>query len=134
MPSFVSADARDLITKILDQDPVARLNPTQIREHPWFQTRYLPVCDSPGLLVGQTHMLYEEVILQELERKGFPRDQVVRYLDANRHNHSTTCYYLILNKRERDGQIEAGRYYSGVNFIEFHQSRGQNDSQALQRS
>ena len=62
-------------------------------------------------------MLYEEVILQELESKGFPRDQVVRYLDANRHNHSTTCYYLILNKRERDGQIEAGRYYSGVNFI-----------------
>ena len=76
------------------------------------------MCDSPGLVVGQTHMLYEEVILQELESKGFPRDQAVRYLDANRHNHSTTCYYLILNKRERDGQIEAGRYYSGVNFIE----------------
>ena len=62
-------------------------------------------------------MLYEEVILRELEAKGFPRGQVVRYLDANRHNHATTCYYLILNKRERDGEIEVGRYYSGVNFI-----------------
>lgn len=62
-------------------------------------------------------MLYEEIILRELESKGFPRGQVVRYLDANRHNHATTCYYLILSKRERDGKIEAGRYYSGVNFI-----------------
>ena len=82
----VSDDAKDLITKILDQDPVSRYNPAQIRAHVWFQTRCQPVYDSPGLVVGQTHMLYEEVILRELESKGFPRDQVVRYLDANRND------------------------------------------------
>jgi hypothetical protein len=38
-------------------------------------------------------------------------------LDANRHNYTTTCYYLILNKREREGVIDPGRYYSGINFI-----------------
>ena len=62
-------------------------------------------------------MLYEESILKELEAKGFRKDQVVMQLDANRHNHITTCYYLILNKREREGIIDPGRYYSGINFL-----------------
>lgn len=48
-------------------------------------------------------MLYEEPILADLESKGFARDKVVRFLDANKHNHETTCYYLILKKLEREG-------------------------------
>ena len=58
-------------------------------------------------------MLYEEPILAQLEEKGFQRDKVVRYLDANKHNHETTCYYLILKKLERDGEIDKRKYFSG---------------------
>lgn len=53
----------------------------------------------------------------ELELKGFQRDKVVRYLDANNHNHQTTCYYLILEKMERNGQIDSRKYFSGENFL-----------------
>jgi len=62
-------------------------------------------------------MLYEEQILIQLEEKGFQRDKVVRYLDANKHNHETTCYYLILKKLERQGKIDKRKYFSGQNFL-----------------
>lgn len=62
-------------------------------------------------------MLYEETILQKLEQKGFERDKIVRYLDANKHNHDTTCYYLILKKMEREGEIDKRKYFSGENIL-----------------
>ena len=62
-------------------------------------------------------MLYEETILQKLELKGFERDKIVRYLDANKHNHDTTCYYLILKKMEREGEIDKKKYFSGENIL-----------------
>lgn len=62
-------------------------------------------------------MLYEEQILAELEQRGFQRDKVVRYLDANKHNHETTCYYLILKKLEKEGHIDKLKYFSGENFL-----------------
>mmetsp|Transcript_37645 Transcript_37645/g.57680 ORF Transcript_37645/g.57680 Transcript_37645/m.57680 type:complete len:90 (+) Transcript_37645:1474-1743(+) len=65
-------------------------------------------------------MLYEEQILTELESKGFHRDKIVRFLDANKHNHETTCYYLILKKHERIGKIDKRKYYSGENLLSSH--------------
>ena len=62
-------------------------------------------------------MLYEEQILSQLELKGFQRDKVVRYLDANKHNHETTFYYLILKKLEKEGKIDSKKYFSGENLI-----------------
>ena len=40
-----------------------------------------------------------------LEQKSFQRDKVVRCLDANKHNHETTSYYLILKKLERESSL-----------------------------
>jgi hypothetical protein len=62
-------------------------------------------------------MLHEESVLVELERKGFMRDKVVRSLDANRHTHETTCYFLILKKLEREGKIDKTKYFSGENLL-----------------
>lgn len=46
-----------------------------------------------------------------LEDKGFQREQAIRCLDANKHNHVTTCYYLLLKRLEREGKIETSKYY-----------------------
>ena len=35
----------------------------------------------------------------------FDKEHLVRCLDANKHNHETTCYYLVLSKMQRDGKI-----------------------------
>ena len=117
IPSFVSRDAKELLSKIMVHDPEKRFTPADIRGHAWFQKMHAPVCEAKGLIVGYTHMLYEEQILAELEEKGFQRDKVVRYLDANKHNHETTCYYLILKKLEKEGKIDKRKYFSGQNLL-----------------
>lgn len=64
-----------------------------------------------GLIVGYNQIPNEEMILEMLEEKGFQRENVVRCLDANKHNHATTCYYLLLKRLEREGKIETSKYY-----------------------
>jgi 5'-AMP-activated protein kinase catalytic alpha subunit len=71
IPSFVGKQAHDLLSKIMVHDPKKRLTPSEIRRHEWFQKMHKPVCDAKGLIVGYTHMLYEEQILTMLEEKGF---------------------------------------------------------------
>jgi 5'-AMP-activated protein kinase catalytic alpha subunit len=46
-----------------------------------------------------------------LDKKGLQREYAVRCLDANKHNHVTTCYYLLLKRLEREGKIETSKYY-----------------------
>ena len=36
LPTFLSDNAKDILTKILEIDPKKRLNFEQIKEHPWF--------------------------------------------------------------------------------------------------
>lgn len=51
IPSFVSKDAADLLTKILHTDPEKRLKVSEIRQHKWFEL-HQPVCMNKGLIVG----------------------------------------------------------------------------------
>jgi len=37
---------------------------------------------------------------------GFKEEYVSRCLDANKHNHATTCYYLLLAKMMREGKLD----------------------------
>ena len=117
VPNYISDLAKDLITKVLVSDPRKRYTIQDIQKHQWFTSKNTPVCKAEGLMVGYTHMLYEERILVMLEGKAFSRDKVTRCLDANMHNHETTSYYLILKKLEREGEIDATRYFSGENFV-----------------
>jgi 5'-AMP-activated protein kinase catalytic alpha subunit len=52
IPKFVSGEARDLIRKILNIDPLKRYRLPDIRRHPWFQI-YKPKLEPFGLLVAE---------------------------------------------------------------------------------
>jgi len=41
-------------------DPSKRYTIQDIKAHSWFRTTHLPICEAKGLIVGYTHMLYEE--------------------------------------------------------------------------
>lgn len=110
IPTFVSQNASDLLHKILNTDPEKRLKISEIRAHPWFQLNQ-PICVNKGLIVGYNQIPNEEQILVMLEKKGFQREYAIRCLDANKHNHATTCYYLLLKLFEREGKIETTNYY-----------------------
>jgi 5'-AMP-activated protein kinase catalytic alpha subunit len=52
IPKFVSADGRDILTKILYTDPEERLNLTHIRTHNWYKLAKVSVLEKglyPGL-------------------------------------------------------------------------------------
>ena len=63
-----------------------------------------------------------------LEDKGFQRDYAVRCLDANKHNHVTTCYYLLLKRLEKEGKIEATNYYQSALTLNPKSLNGSRDS------
>ena len=84
------------------------------------------MCINKGLIVGYNTIPNEEEVLKLLELKNLSRENALRCLDANKHNHVTTCYYLILKKLEREGKIEVSKYYQSTTTmhpISLHGSR-----------
>lgn len=64
------------------------------------------MCENRGLIVGYNQIPNEESVLDILEAKGFQKENAIRCLDANKHNHVTTCYYLLLKRFEKEGKID----------------------------
>jgi 5'-AMP-activated protein kinase catalytic alpha subunit len=57
----------------------------------------------PGIVVGYHRIPVDQDILKELGPLGFDTDYVEKCVEANRHNHATTSYYLLLKKKLREG-------------------------------
>ena len=51
LPSFLSDEAKDLITRILNPDPTKRFSIEDIRDHPWYQQ--VKVREYRGIYVGK---------------------------------------------------------------------------------
>eukprot|EP00425_Heterocapsa_triquetra_P034187 CAMPEP_0195099418 /NCGR_PEP_ID=MMETSP0448-20130528/58269_1 /TAXON_ID=66468 /ORGANISM="Heterocapsa triquestra, Strain CCMP 448" /LENGTH=264 /DNA_ID=CAMNT_0040134303 /DNA_START=39 /DNA_END=829 /DNA_ORIENTATION=+ len=94
MPTFVSKEVADLIAGMLTTDPEKRMTLDGMRQHPWY--KQMPEAS----LVDREDQLEEE-ILEELDNYGFPRDYTLRCLTTNKHNHVTTTYNLLKDKRLR---------------------------------
>ena len=111
--------------KILNTDPEKRFKITDIRSHPWF-LKYQPVGMIIGLIVGNNTIPTDDEVLKLIEQKNLSKEYAIRCLDANKHNHVTTCYYLLLKKLEREGKIEVSKYYQSTTTmhpISLHGSR-----------
>ncbi|XP_038892877.1 SNF1-related protein kinase catalytic subunit alpha KIN10-like isoform X1 [Benincasa hispida] len=99
LPSYLSAEARNLISSLLIVDPLRRITMPQIRQHPWFQAhlpRYLAV--KPTSTLGQLEKIDEDV-LQKVVMMGFSKDKLVESLHNKRQNEGTVTYYLLLGDR-----------------------------------
>ena len=44
-------------------------------------------------------------ILDLLVEYNFKRDQTIKCINANKHNHITTSYYLLLRRYEQMGEV-----------------------------
>lgn len=98
-PKFISDGVRDLISRMLNTDPETRYTITKIRTHPWY--RQIPEASlSAGLAGGK---ILQDDVLDQLDRFGFPRDYAAKCLEMGKHNHVTTTYHLLLEKKKRSG-------------------------------
>jgi len=103
-PKFISESVRDFIARMLSTDPEQRTNIQRIRAHVW----YCQIPEASSCESDQNKVL-EEDVLEQLDRFGFPRDYAIKCLQMNKHNHVTTTYYLLSEKKRRaSGVLENG--------------------------
>lgn len=96
MPSFVSKEVADLIAGMLTTDPAQRMTLNDVRQHVWY--RQIP---EASLRDPEDSGQMDEEILEQLDSYGFPREYAIKCLKTNKHNHVTTTYHLIREKRHR---------------------------------
>ena len=104
IPEFLSENAKDILTKIINVDPKKRYTISQIKKHPWFnqldQRKYM----SKGLLLNKFIVPIDEDIVNKMENEYEYNSKEIRInLLGNKHNHITTTYYLILKKKIKNG-------------------------------
>jgi hypothetical protein len=102
IPRYVSSGARDLIKCILSTDPERRYKAEDIRQHPWF-TQYNKDAVYNDSITNDDIPIYQN-ILDMLEEFRFDKNEAEKYVRANKHNHETTTYYLLLKKHEKLGK------------------------------
>ncbi len=100
-PKFLSASIKDLIRRILNTDPSRRFTLDDIKTHPWFNL--VPVRETPGIIVGLHQVPVDQEVVQQAARFGFKPEFTARCVQANKHNHATATYYLLLQKKLREG-------------------------------
>merc|ERR1719454_1550885 len=69
-----------------------------IRQHVWYNQ--IP---EASLRDREDYGSLDEEILDQLDSYGFPREYAVKCLKTNKHNHVTTTYYLLKEKRTGAG-------------------------------
>lgn len=109
-----------LLPAILNTDPEKRFKISDIRSHAWYtQVQHQKI--SGGIIIGISNIPINTVILEMLCSKpangddpksnfiglnfDYKMDYVVRCLNANKHNHITTSYYLLLKRFIDRGEI-----------------------------
>ncbi|KAG6619588.1 CAMK/CAMKL/AMPK protein kinase [Phytophthora cinnamomi] len=104
MPTFLSANAQDLIRRILETDPEKRYTVDKIRQHPWLAGVQTP--ELSGYDVGEGVKTDEikarhELVLNQLESLGLPKEEVQAALSKKAYNRFTASYYLLDGKLQR---------------------------------
>ena len=97
----ISEDAKILINKILVVNPRLRASIKDIRKDPWFLIDYKPIF---GLYISIRDIPVSYEIIEEMEKFGFKKHEIVDNIKNNRHNKITTIYYLLVNKFRNEGK------------------------------
>ncbi|NWR70157.1 SNRK kinase, partial [Centropus unirufus] len=106
IPSHVSAQCADLISRMLQRDPKQRASLEQIEGHPWLQgvdpspaSRCLLPLTSHKRVSKEEH----EIILQAMTCGNIAdRDTIQEALEADRYNHITATYFLLAERMLRE--------------------------------
>jgi len=58
-----------------------------------------------GIFIGLSRIPINNKILDMLEKHKFKKDYAVKCINANKHNHVTTTYYLLFKEKDLLGEI-----------------------------
>lgn len=110
-PSHLSELTRDLISRMLEVDPLRRITINEIRRHPWFvielpQYIAMPHC-MPSVDVDEVPVVDEEALTAMVEI-GFDREETRAAVAQADRNQTTVAYNLVLDDQTRRRTAEHG--------------------------
>ncbi|XP_036753111.2 SNF-related serine/threonine-protein kinase isoform X2 [Manis pentadactyla] len=108
VPSHVSKECKDLITRMLQRDPKRRASLEEIEKHPWLQgvdpspaTKCnIPLVSYKNLSEEEHNSIIQRMVLGDIA----DRDAIVEALETNRYNHITATYFLLAERILREKQ------------------------------
>jgi len=104
LPSYLSNEAKDLLSKLLKVNPAERIKLNEIKKHPWFN-KYNPINNYFfGIDVNKIIMPIDEEIITEMINIGIEPNLVIDNIIRNYNNNLTTIYYLLLQKKIKNGK------------------------------
>eukprot|EP01099_Mayorella_cantabrigiensis_P001179 TRINITY_DN1493_c0_g4_i1.p1 TRINITY_DN1493_c0_g4~~TRINITY_DN1493_c0_g4_i1.p1 ORF type:complete len:624 (+),score=148.42 TRINITY_DN1493_c0_g4_i1:334-2205(+) len=99
MPPTLSAEAQDLISKMLTLDPKKRITIKEIRSHPWFLANRLVVPVTPPIIevnIPDKVLEVDDEIIRSLVCLGWPQeDQLLNALSSSGGNIEKAFYWLL---------------------------------------
>ena len=105
IPYYISQNARDLISRILNVIPHKRYTFEQIKKHRWFKMLDPSNTMREGLLLDKHVIPIDEEIINIMVKKyDFNEEEVKINILKNKHNLITTTFYLLLNRKIKDGK------------------------------
>jgi len=106
-PRFLSIEAQDLLSKILDTNPSTRITIAGIRNHVWMRKHEQLVKNQVTPPVNSKLGAYDEEIIRKLILLGLDTDFITASLSQCLHNSATTSYFLLAEKKRfMTNQIE----------------------------
>ncbi|KAJ0976123.1 hypothetical protein J5N97_018088 [Dioscorea zingiberensis] len=101
LPGHLSIEAKDLISRILVVDPVARITIPEIRQHPWFCLHLPWFLSVHAEEIKERSKLINKDTFEETVGCGFSHNFLMESLQNKLQNEATVTYYLLLDKRLR---------------------------------
>ena len=96
----ISQEAQSLLNKILVVNPRLRSNINDIRTDSWFMEDYEPKF---GLYISIREIPISDKIIEQMEKNGIKKNEIIKEIKNNRHNNITTYYYILVNKYRKEG-------------------------------
>ena len=114
-PEYLSENAKDILSKILEIEPKKRINFEEIKSHPWFSLIDKNYLIHKGIIINEDIIPIDEDIIQKMEKLGMNNKVEIRYnIIKNYHNKITTIYNLLLKKKIDNNQKSISDMYSDI--------------------
>ena len=95
-PEYISEVSKDLIIKFLNTNPKKRIKLEEIKNHPFFKLGEKQIKKEEAGLFEKDKL--DEIVFETMSEMGFSRDDVIKNLNAKKHNNITTTYTLFYHK------------------------------------
>ena len=104
-PDYLSDNAKDILSKLLEIDPKKRINFDNIKNHPWFSIIDKNYLIHKGININEDIIPIDEDILVKMEKMGLNNKIEIRYnIIKNYHNKITSLYNLLLKQKIDNSQ------------------------------